>query len=261
MKKSLIALALVGAFAVPAIAEEAAPVHTFTGNVGLVSNYVFRGISQSQNNGAVQGGFDYSHASGLYAGTWASSVGWVTRNDYSAKDNNSMELDLYGGYKGAIADGLGYDVGVIKYYYPGTGIAGNPTPDTMEVYLGITWKIFTLKYNHTVSKYFVGWGDQDGAGKNNRGSGYVDLSMAYDLGEGWGINAHVGHQKVKNYSDASYTDWKLGVTKDVGFGVFGLSYTDTNANTCGATSEIPAYCWNNKNVAKGTAILSFGKTF
>ena len=70
MKKSLIALALVSAFAAPVFAEEAAPtpVHTFTGNVTLASDYVFRGISQSQRQPAIQGGFDYSHASGLYAG-------------------------------------------------------------------------------------------------------------------------------------------------------------------------------------------------
>ena len=90
MTKSLIALALVSAFAAPAFAEEApASAHTFTGNVGFVSDYVFRGISQTQNHPAIQGGFDYNHASGFYVGTWASNVGWVTRSDYSAKDNNS----------------------------------------------------------------------------------------------------------------------------------------------------------------------------
>jgi uncharacterized protein (TIGR02001 family) len=259
MNKSLIALALVSAFAAPAFAEEAAPAPALTGNIGLVSNYIFRGISQTQNHPAIQGGFDYNHASGFYVGTWASNVGWVTRSDYSAKDNNSMELDLYGGYKGSFATDFSYDVGMIKYYYPGTGIAGNPTPDTLEMYAGIGWKFITLKYNYTVSKYFVGWGDQDGEGKNNRGSGYIDLSANYDLGDGWGVQAHIGHQKVKSYSDASYTDWKLGVTKDVGFGVVGLAYTDTNANTCGDT--VAAYCWNNKNVAKGNAVLSFTKSF
>ena len=101
MKKSLIALALVSAFAAPAFAEEAAPAseHTVTANVMLASNYIFRGISQSQNKPAIQGGFDYSHASGLYAGTWASNVSWV-----GTKDNNSMEWDFYAGYKGAFAD-------------------------------------------------------------------------------------------------------------------------------------------------------------
>lgn len=260
MKKSLVALALVGAFAAPAFAEEAAPAPAptpaLTGNIGVVSNYIFRGISQTQNHPALQGGFDYNHASGFYVGTWASNVAWVTRSDYKYKDNNSLEVDLYGGYKGAFADDFTYDVGLIKYYYPGTSM-GNVTPDTMEVYGAIGWKFITLKYSQTISQYMVGWSGTNG--ENTRGSGYLDLSANYDLGDGWGVQGHVGHQKIKNYSDASYTDWKLGVTKDVGFGVVGLAYTDTNANTCG--DAVPAYCWNNKNVAKGNAVLSFTKTF
>lgn len=258
MKKSLIALALVSAFAAPTFAEEAAPAPTpaLTGNIGVVSNYIFRGISQTQNHPALQGGFDYNHASGFYVGTWASNVAWVTRSDYKYKDNNSLEVDLYGGYKGAFADDFTYDVGLIKYYYPGTSM-GNVTPDTMEVYGAIGWKFITLKYSQTISQYMVGWSGTNG--ENTRGSGYLDLSANYDLGDGWGVQAHVGHQKIKHYSDASYTDWKLGVTKDVGFGVVGLAYTDTNANTCGDSS--PAYCWNSKNVAKGNAVLSFTKSF
>lgn len=256
MKQSLIALALLGAFAAPTFAEEAAAPaeHTFTGNVGFVSNYIFRGISQSQNKPALQGGFDYAHSSGLYAGTWASNVGWVSRSDFPTKENNSLELDLYGGYKGSIAEDLGYDVGVIKYYYPGNAIAGVATPDTMEVYAGLTWKFITLKYNYVVSKYIFAWGDESGSGKDNRGSGYIDLSMNYDLGDGWGILAHVGHQDVKNYSSASYTDYKLGVTKDVGVGVVGLTLSDTDAKKS-------VYTWDGKDVSKGVAFLSFTKTF
>ncbi|MBS1160555.1 MAG: hypothetical protein H6R15_2974 [Proteobacteria bacterium] len=257
MKKSLIALALVGAFAAPAFAADApASPHTVTGNVMLASDYIFRGISQTQRQPAIQGGFDYSHASGLYAGTWASNVGWVTRPDYSAKDSNSMEWDFYAGYRGAFADDFTYDFGALRYYYPGSG-NGNPTADSTEVYASVGWKFITLKYNYSISKYLFGWANA--TGENNRGSGYIDLSANYDLGNGWGVNGHVGHQDIKNNSAASYTDWKLGVTKDVGFGVVGLSYTDTDANGCGSASN--AYCWNNKDVAKSAAVLSFGKTF
>lgn len=255
MKKSLIALALVGAFAAPVIAEEAAPapVHTFTGNFTLASDYVFRGISQTQHKPAVQGGFDYSHASGLYAGTWASNVDWV-----GTKANNSMEWDFYAGYKGGFADDFTYDVGMLKYYYTGSNVAG-PTPDTLEAYVSVGWKFITLKYNHVVSEYIFAWGDQNGGNRNNRGSGYLDLSANYDLGDGWGIQGHIGHQTIKNYSNASYTDWKLGVTKDVGFGVVGLAYTDTNAD--GSCAKAEAYCWKNGDMGKARAVLTFGKTF
>lgn len=260
MKKSLIALALVGAFAVPAFAEEAAPTpeHTLTANVTLTSNYIFRGISQSQNGPAIQGGFDYSHSSGLYAGTWASNVGWVTRSDYSAKDNNSMEWDFYAGYKGTFADDFSYDLGAIEYYYPGSK-NGNPTADSTEVYASIGWKFITLKYNYAVSSHLFGWTDLTMT-KKTRGSGYLDLSANYDLGNGWGVNGHVGHQDIKNYGDASYTDWKLGATKDVGFGVVGLAYSGTDAKYDSALIGTN-YNWNGKNVGKDVLFASFTKTF
>lgn len=260
MKKSLIALALAGAFIVPAFAEEAAapaPEHTVTGNVMLASNYIFRGISQTQNKPAIQGGFDYSHASGLYAGTWASNVNWVSTN--GVKDDNSMEWDFYAGFKNTFADDFSYDLGILQYYYPGSLNAGMPNANTTEVYGAIGWKFITLKYNYSVSKYLFAWGDESGGNGNNRGSGYIDLSANYDLGDGWGIQGHIGHQYVRNFSDASYTDWKLGVTKDVGFGVIGLAYTDTNAKTCGDST--PAYCWAGKDVARAQGVLTFGKTF
>ena len=260
MKKSLIALVIIGAFAAPVFAEEAAAPaspHTVTGNVTLASNYIFRGISQSQNKPAIQGGFDYSHASGLYAGTWASNVDWVL-----TKDNNSLEWDFYAGYRGGFADDFTYDVGVLKYYYPGESLGG-ATPDTVEVYAAIGWKFITLKYSYAVSSYLFGWTGSNGG--DTRGSGYLDLSANYDLGNGWGVQGHVGHQNIKGNSDASYTDWKLGATKDVGFGVVGLAYTDTNADGCGEGSG--AYCWtalggsHAKDVSKAQAVLTFGKTF
>lgn len=253
MKKSLIALALVGAFAAPAFAEDA-PAPALTGNIGVVSNYVFRGISQSQNKPALQGGFDYAHSSGLYVGFWGSNIGWVEAGGYKA--NNSLEADFYGGYKGSFADDFTFDVGAIKYYYPGSTVPGKVTPDTIEGYAAIGWKFLTLKYSHTLSKYMVAWGDEN---TSTRNSNYLDLAFNYDLGDGWGVNAHVGHQEIKHVAAASYTDWKLGVTKDIGYGVVGLSYTDTDGEGCGSTSG--AYCWNGKDVAKAAAILSFTKTF
>jgi uncharacterized protein (TIGR02001 family) len=253
MKKSLIALALVGAFAAPAIAEEPASPHTLSANVTLATDYVFRGISQTAHEPTIQGGFDYSHASGFYVGTWASNVNWV-----GTKENTSMEWDLYGGYRGSFAEDFSYDVGLLKYYYTGNNVAG-PTPDTLEVYGAIGWKFLTLKYNHVVSEYIFAWGDQDGGNGNNRGSGYIDLTANIPLDGGWGIVAHVGRQRIKNFSNANYTDWKIGVTKDVGFGVVGLTYTDTNAD--GSCSKGEAYCFSGKDAGRATGVLSFSKSF
>ncbi|MDP3440891.1 MAG: TorF family putative porin [Azonexus sp.] len=263
MNKSLIALALVGAFAAPAFAQEApASPHTVTGNVSLATDYIFRGISQTNHKPAIQGGFDYSHASGLYAGTWASNVDWVSPG---IEDNNSMEWDFYAGYKGAVTSDISYDLGVLQYYYPGDKKAGIPEADSTEIYAAASWKFLTLKYSHTVSSHLFGWtGYSNGTfnNDNTRGSGYFDLSSSFDLGNGWGVGAHIGHQTIKNNSAASYTDWKLGVTKDVGFGVVALAYTDTNAKGCGNVDRM--YCWGangDKDVGKARGVLSFSKSF
>jgi uncharacterized protein (TIGR02001 family) len=247
MKKLAYALVLTGLVAMPALAadEPASPV---SANLTLTSDYVFRGVSQTQNGPAIQGGFDYEHASGLYVGTWASNVDWVS---LGYKDNSSMEIDLYGGYKGSMGD-LGYDVGVITYYYPGDDIVGAVDPDTTEVYLGASWKFLSAKYSHVVSKHFVGW--TTATGEKTQGSYYVELNADYDLGNGWGILGHVGYQDIKDNDDASYTDFKIGVSKDVGFGTVALAYTDTDADSA-------AYTWAGENVADGRAVLSFSKSF
>ena len=264
MTKSLIALAVAATFAVPVAAQTAAPAapaaepaspHTLTGNIALTTDYIFRGISQTQHKPALQGGFDYSHASGLYFGTWASNVAWV--KDTNFKDASSLEMDFYGGYKFSVGD-FGFDLGALQYYYPADKVTGAPNTNSTELYAGVSWKFLTLKYNHTVSQNLFGW-TSPADGKKSRGSGYVDLSANYDLGSGWGISAHLGHQTIKNFSGASYTDWKLGVTKDVGFGVVGLAYTGTDAK--GSCSKGQAYCFDGKDVSKDRLVLTFSKTF
>jgi conserved hypothetical protein, proteobacterial len=249
MKLKPISLMVMATLAAPMLAQAAESPHSLSGNISLTSDYVFRGVSQTQNGPAIQGGFDYSHASGFYVGTWASNVAWVSDGGY--KDDNSMEIDLYGGYRGS-AGPIGYDLGVITYYYPGDDIPGATDPDTTEAYVGASWEFLSLKYSHVVSEHFVGW-TTDTGGKT-RNSYYVELNGSYDLGSGWGVLGHVGYQNVKDNDDASYTDWKVGVTKDIGFGVVTVAYTDTNADDT-------AYTWDGEEVADGRAFVSFSKTF
>ncbi|MCB1901101.1 TorF family putative porin [Cognatazoarcus halotolerans] len=211
MRKSLITLSVLAALpfvgAAPAMAEDSP--HSVSANVGFVSDYVYRGYSQTNENMAVQGGFDYSHASGLYAGVWGSSIDWL--------DKGGTEVDVYGGYKAAMGD-FGYDVGVLQYVYPG-GKIGGKTPDTTELYLGASWKFLSFKFSHAFTDLF-GIPDSDG-------SQYYDLSASYPVGA-FTLGAHVGRQKVEN--GTSYNDWKLGVsTEYAGFG-FGLAYIDTDLN-------------------------------
>jgi len=260
MKTILMTAALAGMSALPllAVAEDtpAAP-YTFTGNVTLASEYIYRGIEQTAGKPAIQGGFDFAHKSGLYVGIWGSNISWIS--DGLPGTSAPIELDVYGGYKNTFAGGdWTYDIGVLSYVYPVSNFPANTTkPDTTEVYGAIGWKWLTLKYSHVVSSHIFGFNSATGG--DTRNSGYVDLTGTYDLGGGWGVSGHVGHQKIKDFSDASYTDYKLGATKDVGLGTVGLYYSDTNAKSCGDSS--PVYCnLNNRDLGKGRVVLSFTKS-
>jgi uncharacterized protein (TIGR02001 family) len=263
MKKTLLAVALAcAAGGIPTLAlaqaSAAASPHTLTGNLGLVSEYRYRGIGQTDGKPAVQGGLDYSHASGVYLGTWWSNVSWLSDAGGGAV-SNSLEADFYGGYKGS-AGGFGYDLGVLRYYYPGTFPAGFTSPHTTELYVAGSWQTLTLKYSHSVTNLF-GFADSEG-------SGYLDLSGSFPLGAGFGLVAHVGYQRipegsvggvqVRSKSDCSYTDWKLGVTKDYVGLSWGLSYIDTNAKGDGGQCYRNAF---DRDLGKSTVVLSVAKTF
>ncbi len=253
MKKLSYLLILSGLVSVSAIAADSP--HTVSGNIAFTTDYLFRGVSQTQNGPALQGGFDYSHASGAYLGTWGSNVDWVSQG---YKTNSSMEIDLYGGYKGSMGD-VGYDVGLITYYYPGDQIAGANDPDTTEVYLGASWKFLSAKYSYTVSDRFVGWGTS-ATNADTQGSYYIEVNANYAIDNGWTLIGHVGYQDVKDNDDASYTDWKIGVAKDIGYGVVTLAYTDTDVDY-GKAGPATAYTWGGEKVADGRVFLSFSKSF
>lgn len=258
MKKHVLSATLIAALACPFVshAEEAKPAspHTFTGNVTLASEYLYRGIAQTNGKAALQGGFDYAHSSGLYVGTWGSTISWLS--DVGPGISAPLELDIYGGYKNSFAGGdWNYDVGVLTYYYPGSYPAAFTKPDTTELYGALGWKFLTLKYSSVVSSHIFGFTTPSGG--KTRGSGYLDLAANYDLGNGWGINAHAGHQKIKDFSAASYTDLKLGVTKDVGIGTVGLYYSTTNAKGNAGEPYRNAF---NRDLGDGRAVISFTKT-
>jgi len=263
MKKTLIAVALAAsAVGIPAVATAqsaaAASPHTVTANMTVASDYRFRGISQTNGKPAIQGGIDYGHASGIYLGLWASNVSWLS-DAGAGSISNSIEMDFYGGYKGSFGD-IGYDVGILRYYYPGTYPTGFTSPNTTELYVAGSWKNYTLKYSHAVTNLF-GFDDSEGAG-------YLDLTGTFELPAGFGLVAHVGYQRipagsvggvqVRAKDDCSYTDWKLGVTKEIAGLGFGLAYVDTNAK--GDTGECYRNAFN-RDLGKGTVVLSVSKSF
>ena len=281
MKKSLIALSLIGAFAAPAAvqvaaaAEEASP-HTITGNMTLATSYRFRGIDQTYGKPTLQGGIDYSHASGLYLGNWNSNV-----SSGAGFPDGNLEMDFYGGYRTSFGD-IGLDVGAIYYYYPGSdgGVLDTRADDgpvtNKEIYVGASWKFISVKYSYSVDDYFSLRGTANNAGKSTSGTSYLETNLNYDLGNGWGVNGHIGRLYAKNIKNGDYTDWKLGVTKDVSGWIVGLSYVDTNADgNCKKTFQ--PYCFSSSNsdvngalvtnasktkdAGRGIAILSVSKSF
>lgn len=276
MRNKILSLAFAATALTPAVvsaqtAPAAAPAspHTITGNLGLFSSYRFRGIDQTFGKPALQGGVDYSHSSGFYLGNWNSNV-----NEGAGYPGGNLEMDFYGGWKRTWGD-WGFDAGLTYFYFPGTsagtGVAFSPTNnrtgrvaggtvDSFEVYVGGSWKWFSLKYFHALDDYF--------STPDTKNSNYTDLSFSYDLGSGWGVNAHVGYLKFKNMTNGDYTDWKLGVTKDIQGWVFGAAYIDTDAKgDCSATAVNQVYCFSNssgtktKDAGRSTFVVSVTKTF
>lgn len=212
MKKINVSSAAAAAVALSALFSSAvmASETSLSFNVGAVSDYRYRGISQSNLKPVVQGGLDYSHSSGFYAGAWASGIKWLADSSY--------ELDVYGGYKGEISPGMGYDVGVLRYQYPDTSSA-----NTTEIYGALSYSMFTAKYSHATTNLF--------GVANSKKSGYLDLSANFDLGNGLILVPHVGRQVVKNNSASSYTDYSVSLSKELSPGLSATaSYIDTNAD-------------------------------
>jgi uncharacterized protein (TIGR02001 family) len=215
LKNKLLVAALAASFALPVLAEESSP---FSSNVSLTSNYLYRGISQTGNKPAIQGGFDYAHESGVYAGIWGSSISWLSDMGTGIA-NAGTELDTYLGYSGEAAD-FGYDVGFLRYNYPGD-YGTNLTADTNELYGKVSYKWVSVKYSRSTGNLF---GIADSSG-----SAYLDLGVSYDLEDaGISLGAHYGKQTVANNSAADYIDYNVSVSKDLGGYGISATYSKTD---------------------------------
>ena len=203
-------LALTALVAVPLWAQA-----ELTANVALTSGYKARGQDQDTGTGALkpalQGGFDYSFGdSGFYVGTWNSSVNWLS--------GNSLETDLYGGYKFKAA-GIGWDVGALSYLY-----SGNNRGNTTELYGAASYGPFTAKYSHTVSKDYFNWaGAKDGSGLKGRNTGYFLLAYSQEVAKSVTLKASVGYTRfasdIKSLGVPNYMDYSVGATYDFGEGL------------------------------------------
>jgi len=282
----------------PAFAADEPEASPITANVTVVNNYVYRGLTQSNFKPAIQGGFDYAHESGFYIGNWNSSISWIADGYQSATSggvgkstaavSGPIEMDFYAGFKKElIGEGFASDIGVLQYYYPTTGLpstgsiarssgasysqlasyqrqAMGTSPNTTEAYLAQNFTFGPVtgfaKVSYSLTPLFGIY--------NSTGSFYPDLTANYDTGMyGITLNGHIGYQSVphsyalngQNIS-LSYTDWKLGLTKDFGGGVSGaLAYVGTTAQ---AYQGSYAYVTpQGKNQGATQYLVSLTKTF
>ncbi len=264
------------AAAAPATAPPPPP-YTITANANLATDYYFRGLTQTWHKPAVQGGFDFNHSSGIYAGTWASNV---SGNSYPG---GSMEWDLYGGYNGKITDDFGYTVGGLYYLYLGAnanqipGSTIDQKPNTFEINGGLSYQWLSVKISYALTNYF---GASKAAGAftdDTKGTYYLDLTGNYPLANNYTINAHLGYTHYSKEMllptsinpnatgsslSASYADWKLGVTK--GFdGGWSVSAAVVGATKKALYDKYPsAYnVADTKNLGSTALIFTVGRSF
>ncbi len=254
------------------------PDYTLSYNVGAVTDYRFRGISQTSFKPALQLGVDFAHKSGFYLGAFGSNVDWV--KEFNGATKGSYEIDLYGGYKGNITKDIGFDFGLITYQYPGnnSGVANAPksivagqyrNASTNEIYLGLTYSVVSVKYSRSLGSFLGNVGTNStlvtGTGNSN-GSQYLDLSANFDLGNGFTLTPHIGRQLIpnqndviKNYSAANYTDYSLTIAKDFGNGF------SVNAAAIGTNTKKQAGAFyrdsNGKDLGKSTLVVGVKYSF
>ena len=213
-----------------------------SGNVTLVGDYRFRGVSQTYTQPAVQGGLEFATTKGAYVGAWGSNV---SGNQFL--NGGSLELDLYGGYRWTYGK-LGLDVGLQYYWYPGARYNIDPGDryNTAEVYVGARFQQFTAKYWHAATNLFgmktstiggyCGIGTDGTAATSDclgsgstKGSGYIDLGASFNTVVGLNLALHYGYQYVRNHPHLSYADYRFGLTRQFGSVTLGAAAVGTGA--------------------------------
>jgi uncharacterized protein (TIGR02001 family) len=225
-------------------AEEPASAFTVSGGATLVSDYRFRGISQTDKRFAVQGTFTVAHASGFYGTVWGSSI-----DDY-VYNGSDQEIDFIAGYRTTTAGGTTFDAGVLYYYYPGSGGIDSdffePFVSVAQAFGPVTAKV-TANYAPKQSALSIGNGKEDNLYLGG------DLSTALP-GTPVTLSAHVGHSFGPSYLTIGdgYTDWSLGAGFTWQKLTFGVAYVDTDG-----TFITPS----GRNASKAGVVASVGVAF
>ena len=226
MKTTHKTLIATGLMTLAPIASAAGPADYFSANVALTTDYVWRGVSQTDEGAAVQGGIDFEHPIGIYAGIWGSNIDFPDVNG----DDAHLEIDYYGGYKHSFSNGLGADVGLIYYSYPKSN--------------GLNWLEGYLKGSYSKDGFDAGLGFNYSSNvfDSSETGYYIDGSVGYTFDKTFGdylsspaVSAGVGYYKFDKKvfgsgTDDSYWNWNAGASIDVvGFTV-DARYYDTDGN-------------------------------
>jgi uncharacterized protein (TIGR02001 family) len=266
-----------------------------SGSTTLGSQYLFRGLSQTDGKPTVQAELDLVHPTGFYLSASLSNITWFTDQNAGVHSNPTslgspaafgapylpnksnaaaVEVDLFGGYKWGFAKDWTLDAGLYRYLYPGTydNLGPYRNPATTEAYLGLSRAWATLKYSRVISANTFGV-------NNSSGTSYVDLSLAYPLGEsGWTLQVHAGKTTFATKANPgyflngstltgdnslfSYADYKLGIAKEIKG--FTLTLAATHADTKARASDNDVTVYENafgRNIGQGRLTFTLAKAF
>lgn len=291
MRKSLLSIAVLGALsltaftlptlsfaadAAPAAPAVATPDWTFPSSIGFVSDYIWRGQTQTWGKPAVQASIEADHVSGFYAGIWGSNVSshWLP--------NANLETDFSVGFRNAFATDFKYDVGGTYIYYPGGNFDKvNTSPaytssklNSLELYASLGWKWFTVKGGYMPTKFY-GWNVNNSgyAGAfpgnnsavvtgNTNGSYYFMGSASYDVMPGVNLAAEVGRQTVENSTGLDWTWYKVGATKsfDGGWAVNAF-YTGTAGSTAYQNYASFDNAADKRTIDQSKVVIGLSKSF
>lgn len=277
--------------AAPAAAAEAAPTPdwTFPASISFVSDYIFRGQSQTWGRPAAQYAIEADHKSGFYAGFAASNVSdeWLP--------GANLETDFFAGYRGTVSV-FGFDVGGIYYYYPGanwdesqfTGMNDDNSLNTFEIYGSLSYKFLSVKAGRTLTEYFgwdqnnspanghykgslgngtpglFGFGGDANAGMtgSSNGSWFIEANAAYEVFPTWTISGQLGRQTIADSKDLDITYYKAGVTKGFSGGwAVGAFYSGTNEPDAYKDFVSLRHGNGKSDIARDTGFLSISKSF
>lgn len=238
--KAIAGALLLAATATPAFAQEeteAPEAFTITGGATVVSDYRFRGFSQTGEEPTIQGTFTLTHESGFYAGVWGSGISF----------NNGTEIDVYAGFAKEVASGLTADVGITGYFYPG---ASNTS--VYEPYFALTGTVGPATIKGGVA---WAWGGQDSLGDDSAIYVYTDAAVGIPETP-VKLKAHLGYAKSDSFLgglDGEVLDYSVGIDFSWKALTLGVSYVNTDAPTLGGFKEAVG--------ADGAVLFSLGAAF